>query len=252
MELIDSIGLLLTNSEMTDRCVVLIKDGKARKRPDSKRVTDFLAYRVVEGAGGVGDRTAGTKRTQLGRVAKRFALVQVALELAHQYGLLPFPVAQIDWAISTIFSDWIDSRGGDGSIEIKRAINSISLVLTKSEMTDRCVVLKKHGRAWKRSDSKRVSDFLAYRVVEGDGGIGDRTLEFWIPQNIFDDEFCDGVDRLELVKELQRMGWLELNSESRPQWKVINENRERFYIFRIWKKVLDHLDHLDHSYSNAD
>ena len=190
--------------------------------------------------------SAGTKSTQLGRVAKRFALVQVALELAHQYGLLPFPVAQIDWAISTIFSDWIDSRGGDGSIEIKRAIDSISLVLTKSEMTDRCVVLMKDGQAWKRPDSKRVNDFLAYRIVEGDGGIGDRTLEFWIPQNIFDDEFCDGGDRSELVKELQRMEWLELNSESRPQWRTINKIRERFYIFRIWKKVLDHLDHLDH------
>ncbi len=182
--------------------------------------------------------SVGTKSTQVRRVAKRFALVQVALELAHQYGLLPFPVAQIDWAISTIFSDWIDSRGGDGSIEIKRAINSISLVLTKSEMTDRCVVLIKEGKAWKRPDSKRVTDFLAYRVVEGAGGIGDRTLEFWVPHNIFDDEFCDGLDKSELVKELQQMGWLELNNDDRPHQKTINGERERFYIFRIWKKAM--------------
>ncbi len=68
-------------------------------------------------------------------------------------------------------------------------IGSISLILTNSEMTDRCVVLIKDGKAWKRPDSKRVTDFLAYRVVEGAGGIGSQTLEFWIPRNIFADEF---------------------------------------------------------------
>jgi hypothetical protein len=188
----------------------------------------------------------GTKSNQVGRVAKRFALVQVALGLAHQYGLLPFPIEQIDWAISTIFSDWLDSRGGDGSIEIKRAIDSISLLLTKSEMTDRCVVLLKDGKAWKRPDHKRVNDFLAYRVVDGAGGIGDRTLQFWVPQNIFDDEFCGGADKSELVKVLQQMGWLELNSDDRPHQKTINGERERFYIFRIWKKALVQMVQLVH------
>jgi putative DNA primase/helicase len=194
----------------------------------------------------------GTKSSQVGRVAKRFALVQVALGLAHQYGLLPFPVEQIDWAISTIFSDWLDSRGGDGSIEIKRVIDSISLLLTKSEMTDRCVVLLKDGKAWKRPDDKRVTDFLAYRVVEGKGNTGDRTLEFWVPQNIFDDEFCDGVDKSELVKVLQQMGWLELNSDGRPHQKTVNGERDRFFIFRIWKKAVVQMVQLVQLASNID
>jgi putative DNA primase/helicase len=41
----------------------------------------------------------------VGRVAKRFALVQVVLGLAHKYDLLPFPVEDIEWAISTCFKD---------------------------------------------------------------------------------------------------------------------------------------------------
>jgi putative DNA primase/helicase len=216
-------------------------------RADSKFVKDLLKKVSLIAS----KLSEGTKSNQVGRVAKRFALVQVALGLAHQYDLLPFPIEQIDWAISTIFSDWLDSRGGDGSIEIKRAIDSISLLLTKSEMTDRCVVLTKNVNAWQRPDDKRVTDFLAYRIVEGMGGTGSRTLEFWVPQNIFDDEFCDGVDKSELVKELQRMGWLELNSESRPQWKKINGTRDRFYIFRIWKKSMAHMDQVDQAHSNS-
>jgi putative DNA primase/helicase len=58
----------------------------------------------------------GTRDSAIGRVAKRFALVRVTLELAHQYGLLPFPVEQIEWAIAECFQAWLTGRGGDGSI----------------------------------------------------------------------------------------------------------------------------------------
>ena len=57
----------------------------------------------------------------IGRVAVRFALVQVGLELAHNFGLLPFPIEECWWAISQMFTAWVGFRGGDGSIEIKEA-----------------------------------------------------------------------------------------------------------------------------------
>jgi putative DNA primase/helicase len=52
------------------------------------------------------------------RVANRFALVQVLLGLAHKYDLLPFPVEDIEWGISTCFKAWLTGRGGDGSIKV--------------------------------------------------------------------------------------------------------------------------------------
>jgi hypothetical protein len=69
------------------------------------------------------------------------------------------------------------------------SIDSISLLLTKSEMTDRCVVLINNGNACQCPDGKQINDFLADRIVEGTGGIVNRKLESWIPQNIFDYEF---------------------------------------------------------------
>jgi hypothetical protein len=63
------------------------------------------------------------KDTAISRVAIRFALVQVGLELAHSFGLLPFPVEQCGWAVKQMFDAWVSIRGGAGSIEIKEAFH---------------------------------------------------------------------------------------------------------------------------------
>jgi putative DNA primase/helicase len=39
----------------------------------------------------------GTKDHAVSRIANRFALVQVALELAYSYHLLPFQIENIEW-----------------------------------------------------------------------------------------------------------------------------------------------------------
>jgi putative DNA primase/helicase len=44
----------------------------------------------------------GTKDLAVSRVANRFALVQVALELAHSYNILPFDFDRIEWAVKKI------------------------------------------------------------------------------------------------------------------------------------------------------
>jgi hypothetical protein len=36
--------------------------------------------------------------------------------LQRQYGLIPFPVEEIEWAIATCFKDWLIARGRDSSI----------------------------------------------------------------------------------------------------------------------------------------
>ncbi len=68
-------------------------------------------------------------------------MVQVALGIAHKYGLLPFPIEKIDWAISTVFKDWLKARGGDGSIDVKQAIDRIEHLLVTNEFSDRIYTL---------------------------------------------------------------------------------------------------------------
>jgi putative DNA primase/helicase len=164
----------------------------------------------------------GTKDNAVGRVAKRFALLQVVLGLAHKYELLPFPVEEVEWSISTCFQDWLTARGGDGLIEIKQAIERIEHLLVTNEFSDRVYDLRE-------GDTKKVRNLLAYRKVDAEG----ETEEFWVPPTVFDKEFVVGVNKAELVKELQRLGWLipprKDGKSIHQRW--INSKPNYYYVF---------------------
>ena len=135
--------------------------------------------------------------------------------------MIPLEIEQ-EWGISTCFKYWLTARGGDGSIEVKQAIERIEHLLVTNEFSDRVYDLRD-------SDTKTVRNLLAYRKV----GVGGDTEEFWIPPTVFDKEFVVGVNKTELVKELQRLGWL---LPPRPDGKSvhqrkINKKASYFYIF---------------------
>ncbi len=136
----------------------------------------------------------GTTDNAVSRVSTRFALIQVGLELAHSYGLLAFPVVQIAWAIQIMFTDWLNSRGGDGSVEMRSAINRIQHLLVTNEFSDRVYTLP-------NDDNRTIRNLLAYRKLDASGS----TEEFWIPPSVFEKEICENMNKAELIKELQRL-----------------------------------------------
>jgi putative DNA primase/helicase len=186
--------------------------------------------------------------TAISRVAIRFALVQVGLELAHSFGLLPFPIEQCGWAVKQMFAAWVDIRGGAGSIEIKEACNRIEHLFVSNQHGDR--VADTHNPV-------NVRNLLAYRHIDD----LTKEAEFWVPPAIFDKELADGVDRKGLIKELQIRGWLKPSLDERPTLRrrlEINK-QQRFFVFRdFWtndekspsdlgnnKKVVDSVDSVD-------
>ena len=183
----------------------------------------------------------GTTDHAVSRVANRFALVQVALEIAHSYNILPFPVDRIEWAVKRMFADWLTQRGGDGSIEIKNAIKRIEHLLVTNEFSDRVFRLPENN-------DRAVRNLLAYRKLDLEG----HTEEFWVPTTVFDKEFCDGVNKTELVKELQRIGWL---LPPRPDGKSIRIRKIKgtanyYYVFGKRENGGDTSDTGDTSISN--
>ena len=128
--------------------------------------------------------TVATIDTAVARVSNRYALIQVALEHAHSYGLLPFPVENIEWAITKMFADWLNGRGGDGSIEIKNAVARIRHLLVTSEHSDRVFTLPLNV-------NRGVRNLLAHRK-ENEAG---ETEELCVPTSVFDREICDGVNK---------------------------------------------------------
>jgi putative DNA primase/helicase len=59
------------------------------------------------------------------RVAKRFSLISLALNLAIDWDILPYTKQETSKAISLVFHDWINHRGGAGNIEIKQAVERL-------------------------------------------------------------------------------------------------------------------------------
>jgi uncharacterized protein (DUF927 family) len=197
-----------------------------------KKFAGILTARVAE----ISRKFAeGTTTHAIGRVANRFALLQVALELAHSYDLLPFPIEHIEWAIKKVFTDWLSYRGGDGSIEIKRACDRIEHLFAVNEFSEKVYTMPDN-------DNKPVRSLLAYRDIyrTADGvskEIEGQTKEFWVPEAIFTKEFCEGVNKTELIKELQVRGWLlppRSDGKSKHQRRVKGE-KNYFYVFRKWK-----------------
>jgi putative DNA primase/helicase len=177
-----------------------------------------LSQRVFEAASSLAE---GTTDRAVSRVANRFALVQVALELAHSYGILPFAVENIPWSVKKMFGDWLGDRGGDGSIEIKQAIERIEHLLVTNEFSDRVMDLRD-------GDTKTIRNLLAIRRVGSDGD----TEDFLVPPSVFDKEFCNGVNKTELLKELHSRGKIaEPEADGRFDRQVkINKQKKRFYI----------------------
>jgi putative DNA primase/helicase len=168
----------------------------------------------------------GTTDRAVSRVSTRFALIQVALEVAHGYGLLPFPLADIEWAIQTMFMDWLNSRGGDGSVEMRAAINRIQHLLVTNEFSDRVYTLPDNN-------DRVVRNLLGYRKLDASGS----TEEFWIPPSVFEKEFCENMDKSELIKELQRVGlMIPARSDGKPRHqRKINSKPSYYYIFQTIK-----------------
>jgi putative DNA primase/helicase len=159
--------------------------------------------------------------SSVGRVAIRLALVQVGLEMAHDCNLLPFPIEQCGWAIEVMLADWLNLRGGAGSIEVKAACNRIEYLFVSSQLSDRIAIpgqnaIVRNLLAWKMGDT----------VTDGE--------EYLVPPAVFDRELAAGVDREALVQELVNRGWLK-PSTAKGRYLVqrrVNGSRARFFAFR--------------------
>jgi putative DNA primase/helicase len=164
------------------------------------------------------------KDTAIGRVAVRFGLVRVGLELAHQFGLLPFPIEQCRWAVSQIFSDWVNARGGEGSIEIKEACNKIEYLFVTNQHSDRIADPKDPNRI--------IRNLLAYKI----GDTVTDHLEYCVPTAVFDKEFASGVDKGQLIAELVQRGWLKPSLDNRHTLRRrIDGKQQRVYVLnQFW------------------
>lgn len=158
--------------------------------------------------------------SQVARVLDRFALVAIAGELAIEWGILPCPAGQADWATRTCLEAWLLQRGGVGAGEHERGIAAV------------LGFIERHGSArfgdWDRP-GERVVNSAGFRRRDGQ----DRVDYFFNAEGWKD--ACEGFNPKVVARACAEAGLLDVVLESgklrfQKNVKVPGQGTERFYI----------------------
>ncbi len=119
---------------------------------------------------------------QVARVARRFALVAVAGELAASFGIVSWEDKDASRAAARCFKDWLSVRGGAGSHEAQDGIREILNFIEKhgnSRFQDvENVTEKIHDRAgWKRMTDEGVEYLITRDTLQSEIFGGSRNVQ---------------------------------------------------------------------------
>jgi uncharacterized protein (DUF927 family) len=179
-------------------------------------IRDFVGEVVPAGASG-----------QIYRVARRFALVAAAGELASRYGLTGWREGESDTAAKKCFAAWLDEFGGATGNKEDRAV--LSQIKAFFEL---------HGSSRFEDANAPIEQRVPNRAgFWRDGADGKR--EFLVPPEMFRREICQGRDARAAAKALVEAGWLEPDKDGRASRSVYLSSRgqSRYYVFtsRMWR-----------------
>jgi uncharacterized protein (DUF927 family) len=151
---------------------------------------------------------------QVQRVARRFALVAAAGELAIEFGILPWPAGDAIAAAATCYAAWLAHRGTTGPAEIEQGIAQIRRFFeqhgeSRFEPWDGEIAVTAAGEV--RTSSRVTINRCGFRKSEEDK---DGTKYGVLPES-FKDEICAGFDHKALAQELIRHGYLITKKDRR-------------------------------------
>jgi uncharacterized protein (DUF927 family) len=179
-------------------------------------IRQFVDELVPKGAAG-----------QIERVARRFALVAVAGELATHYGLTGWESGESELAAKACFASWLEGFGGLGNREERTVLAQVR------------AFFEAHGAS--RFESMAASE--EQRVVNRAGFYRSGTnneREFLVLPEAFKSEVCKGLDSKAAEKLLLAKGWIQPGGDGRPTQKPRLPGigtTARVYVFtaRMWE-----------------
>jgi uncharacterized protein (DUF927 family) len=140
---------------------------------------------------------------QVERVARRFALVAVAGELATAYGLTGWQEGEATHAAHKCFATWLDTFGGAGNHE-ERAIQAQVRSFFEAHGASRFEDIHADG-------TQRILNRVGFYRLGDDG-----RREYLVPPEAFRREICLGLDEKLAKKVLIEAGMLLRGKDGRP------------------------------------
>jgi len=144
---------------------------------------------------------------QVARVARRFALVAAAGELATKCGLTGWVVGEATHAVRACFESWLDCFGGIGNREERDLLAQVR------------AFFEAHGAsrfedAEERDDQQRVINRAGFYRGGANG-----VREYLVLPEAFKNEVCKGRDSKAAEKLLIEHGWIEPGGDGRATQK---------------------------------
>ena len=168
---------------------------------------------------------------QVRDVARRFALVAFAGELATGWGILPWEEGSGRVAARSMMRRWLNARGGIGSSEDAQTLEAVRAFLLTAGPA-RFVALAKGGNnRWEEVARDRpVANRAGWRRPDGDGG-----EEFLIEPSVWKVECAKlGLDPATAVRALRDKGHLRLGEGKHlgPKERIPGVGNPRVYCIK--------------------
>jgi len=156
---------------------------------------------------------------QAHRVAKRFAIVAAAGEMATGAGITGWQAGQATTAVMTCLDNWLDNYGRDGEHEQRQIIEHIKafIELHGSSRFQPC-----HSTAYQDFETK-ITNRVGYHNYD--------TGEYYFTTSTFD-EVCSPFNKSKVLQVLDEAGLLNITESDRKTCKValpFKKNRTRVY-----------------------
>lgn len=192
--------------------------------PDRPKLADFIADGIRQFVEEVAPKDAAG---QVLRVARRFALVAVAGELATHYRLTGWPEGEAINAAKSCFGSWLESFGGAGNREERAMLAQVR------------AFFEAHGASRfedvSAASDQRIPNRAGFYRTAADG-----TREFLVLPEAFRLEVCQGFDVKTASAVLLTAGWLAKGEGSRatqkPRLPGIGPTRCYVFTAHMWEE----------------
>ncbi|MGP5648235.1 DUF927 domain-containing protein [Psychrobacter celer] len=165
---------------------------------------------------------------QAHRVAKRFAIVSAAGELATQAGITGWQVGQATTAVMTCLDNWLDNYGRDGEHEQRQIIEHIKAFIEQhgSSRFQPCY------RNTRLDFEERTPNRVGYRNME--------TGDYYFSKETFD-KVCAPFSKKKVLQVLEEADLLLLNQGDRKIYKApdtLFSGKQRPSVYAVTANIL--------------
>ncbi|WP_440464400.1 DUF927 domain-containing protein [Psychrobacter sp. ASPA161_6] len=145
---------------------------------------------------------------QAHRVAKRFALVAAAGEMATQAGITAWQEGQATSAVKICLDNWLGNYGHDGEHEKRQIINNVK------------AFIEKHGSSRFQPCYDKASTVFEDKISNCAGYHNRDTNDFYFFTSDFEKDVCSPFSKRKVLKVIEEAGLLIMNEFGRNTYKT--------------------------------